>query len=453
MAYDDTLEEQLRTILAAKAEDVDRAPAWEGAGPRPAGRAALVMRRWRAPVLAAAAVAVIAVVTAAIVTHGFQGDRAAAPGGADPAPVTVPITCSFTIAENAAGSANHASSTAVASEQTGDCASPGTIELSVRGTLPEAIIGWKLVIDGATTGGSEVRSDGAPLGLMTFPGVIEGYRYLWSAVGPDIAQVQLQALQGDTDVLDPGFTSTRSAAWTIDSGDGTAFSLPDPDTVVWTEIESGWHAFALKLPDDTRLLDVTALRADGAVAQLVQYQVTEGSVMPIDAEATSTVLATPTALPTTTALAPTTTASGVGTSTTDAASSTDTEPDGPDTGTTNSETPDDSEEPETRDPDVPASREKVCQLWWKDAFYGGPGELLAHHLAGKAVPMDDIRAMTLDSQAAKTKPDDPELTGRIDRWNDEVHRLQRLPEEDWTWDEVDSLAAAYSGVNEICGAY
>lgn len=301
MTSGNELERTLRATLAARANTIENGPAWNGpetssqtasdpgvAQMTPSRRAG-PSRRWRTPLLSAAAVVAVAVVTSAIVTGGFSGGTDPASGGAaGMAPVTVPIACQFTVVGNASGSAVGHDAGSSSATQTGHsptsspdgCASPGSVHMAfVGGTPPQAGLSWTLSLSGnkaSAPSGHETSAGTPPSYLSVGGGLPEGSRYLWGAVGPDVTEIQIQALlppnPGD---IDPGF-SPNSAFWTIGSGAGTNFSLPGQDNVLWTDLGNGWHGFAIQPPTDTKQVDITMLGPDGQALQTRRFQFIEG---------------------------------------------------------------------------------------------------------------------------------------------------------------------------------
>ncbi len=238
---------------------------------------------WRAPLIAAAAVAIIAVTTSAIVTGGFGlAGRDTASGAGTGTPVTISIAPPTVAAHDAGGAVDGGPSTGAspAGPSPIDTA-PGTVTLMFAGGQPpQATLRWRLAVGGASTptAGYDTTSDGSPLGYVdtTGPTLVEGHRYLWGAVGPNVAQVQIGVVQpprpGD---VDPGFHV--GPHWTIDSGTGTAFSLPEAATTVWTDLGGGWHGFAVQIPRDATSASVVALSARGEFTQIREFDLAAGT--------------------------------------------------------------------------------------------------------------------------------------------------------------------------------
>lgn len=253
--------------------------------------------RWRIPLVAAAAVAVIAVATAAIVTRGSGGAGHPAAGGsgassADAATgATVPIGDSGeaivagggAAVVSGAGIVTFAGGPSMAASQGPSQApstsarrptkdqDPGTaasVAMSfVAGRPPTAILRGTFTFPGGATAPAGGRaSDGTPLGYLSMSSDPDGHRYLWGAVGPNVEQVDIGTVQppssGD---IDPGFHSGPN--WVVDSGKGTAWSLPEAATTVWTGLGGGWHGFAVRIPGDVTSVSVLALNPDGRITQ------------------------------------------------------------------------------------------------------------------------------------------------------------------------------------------
>ena len=107
-----------------------------------------------------------------------------------------------------------------------------------------------------------------------------GRHYLVAAVGPGVAQVQVQAMPSAAAVssqtrswasmmsaatrvttdIDPGF-AIASEMWMVDGGEGTPWS--DAGTTTrWTSLGNGWHGFALAVPDDAVTVQATHARGE-----------------------------------------------------------------------------------------------------------------------------------------------------------------------------------------------
>lgn len=283
-------EDRLRRALRAgsgyrQADDADWA-AFQDRLARGAPRGNRRSPRWRVPLIAAAAVAVIAVATSAVVTHGFGigGQQTASGGGSRwTKGVAVPIATASQVDGAAGGravvSANpDVSSPPVAPSTAGSAsgqlsqASAGSVVMAfLGGSPPKAPLHGTITLPGGSTvdGGSH-HSDGTPLGYLTlsaaFKNVQNGARYLWGAVGPTVLQVQISAVVPPTpNSLDSGFHV--GPHWTIDSGNGTPWSLPEAADVVWTHLGAGWHGFAVQIPADARTVSAFALDSAGRLTQ------------------------------------------------------------------------------------------------------------------------------------------------------------------------------------------
>ncbi len=237
--------------------------------------------RWRAPLIAAAAVVAIAVAASAIVTDGFgTGGRhhPAATGGprGEAVGITVSVAAPSEMYYPAAGSA-------VAGAGRGSTASkPGATSVVLSftgGRPPAAALGGTFLFPGGMTAGAGPRhSDGTPLGYLAISGGLpeENARYLWGAVGPDIAQVQVTApLPAGPGDIDPGFAG--GAQWVIDSGKGTAWSSPEAATSVWTVLGDGWHGFAVQLPQGATSVTAIGLGSDGRGINARSFDLVNGS--------------------------------------------------------------------------------------------------------------------------------------------------------------------------------
>lgn len=265
--------------------------------------------RWRMPLIAAAAVAAIAVSTAAIVTGGFGAgsgqpmsqpavDSTCAVAESTTTPVTVPVDSggAAEAGSGVGGAVTDTTATATAGASTGTPASPvGTSTSRAKpsagggpasavtmffagGTPPRAHLCTTFVPVGQGVAGNQQTSDGTPLGYLSLAGGgSDGARYLWGAVGPDVLQVQINAVQPPTQGdIDPGFHI--GPHWTIDSGKGTPWSLPEAADISWTAIGGGWHAFALLLPSATLSTDAIALDNSGRPVQVRSIDLSTGAV-------------------------------------------------------------------------------------------------------------------------------------------------------------------------------
>jgi hypothetical protein len=235
----------------------------DGAAPaaQPTGSSAAAAgrhpHRWRIPLIAAAAVAVIAVATAAIVPGGFGtlGHPVAA-GPAGPAAPGAASRVTVTI-DTAADRTGTASPKAAA-----------TVTMSFVGGRPPtaALHGIVTGPDGSTIDAGQHTSDGTPLGYLTLSDDGADSHYLWGAVDPAVLQVQIGVVQpaqpGD---VDPGFSA--GPHWTIDSGEGTPWSLPEAATTVWADLGDGWHGFAVRIPGDATQISAIALGTGASMLQ------------------------------------------------------------------------------------------------------------------------------------------------------------------------------------------
>lgn len=238
------LEERLRRALR---DGAGRRPADDADWNELASRLARRGRhdiRWRAPMIAAAAVAVIAVTASAVVTGGFGAGHQAANGSA--AGVPVPIA-----------------------PEPGRPSTSATVRMIFVGGRPPAaaLRGTFDFPGGITAGGGSRSTDGSPLGYLSLSGGIpNGTTYLWGAVGSSVMQVQINAITPPASgELDPGFSA--GPHWTVDSGQGTPWSLPEATDVVWTDLGGGWRGFAVQLPADVTTASVIALNGSGAEIQ------------------------------------------------------------------------------------------------------------------------------------------------------------------------------------------
>jgi hypothetical protein len=260
--------------------------------------------RWRVPLIAAAAVTVIAVATAAIVTGRFGTIRqptAAGPdgsGGASGVPVTIATapggvgaadgvgvetppdrpSPADSVRPPSAGASTSPTITAPRTSTPSQQVSPGTVTMSFESGTPPAA-----ALHGIVTGPDDTRSDagrhtsdGTPLGYLTLTGDGTGGHYLWGAVGPNVLQVQIGAVQPvDPGDIDPGFHAGPN--WIIDSGTGTPWSLPEATTTVWSDLGDGWHGFAVRIPSDATQVSVIAMGDDARLLQNRLWDPASGS--------------------------------------------------------------------------------------------------------------------------------------------------------------------------------
>lgn len=249
--------------------------------------------RWRIPLIAAAAVAIVVVATSAIITSGFGTDmHMAGPGdstvGSEQG-VSVPIAAAGEPVGPAGGGIAAGGVATDGSSPTSMGTSPATgatpgksaglVTMSfVDGRPPVGKLhGVFTVGDGAATSAGDHVNDGMALGyLSVFGDVTGGAMYLWGAVGPDVAQVQiLSPLPPSADDIDPGF-SGAGEHWTIDSGQGTSWSTPEATTTVWTDLAAGWHGFAVRLPHGAKSVTAIALGSSGGQVQARQFDTATG---------------------------------------------------------------------------------------------------------------------------------------------------------------------------------
>lgn len=245
--------------------------------------------RWRIPLIAAAAVAAIALATAVIVTRGpgsvagpgpvvgpgpvgGPDDGCAEPGGWSSS-ASVPIDASF--GQDLAGGTTAARTV------------PGSTRPSVQMFFADSAQSTRILCGrfqfpgGIIAGGGPRGSDGTSLGYLALSagdaGGTSGARYLWGAVGPDVEQVQLQAVvPPDRSSIDPGFNT--GPMWTIDSGAGTPWSSPDATTTVWTNLGNGWHGLAVQLPADATTVYAAALDRTGKFVQYRTIDLSTGTI-------------------------------------------------------------------------------------------------------------------------------------------------------------------------------
>ncbi|HEX7373697.1 MAG TPA: hypothetical protein VF277_01895, partial [Steroidobacteraceae bacterium] len=290
--YDASLGERLSEALRAEAGSVPVAPdAWarfqerersEGsvisdaipleAQPVPFTRSPSERRHpWRIPLIAAASVVAIAVATTAIATGGFRGGQeTAAPGAAvDPStPVAVPIDYSYGTSGPAGAVAtdpNGDRSAALASTRSDT--EPVSVWMSFAGGAPPsaALSSQVELADGRKSPAEESDPDGTPLGYVTrissffgdAPGATPGATSwtsttVWGAVGPNVAQVQV-----DSELQRSGSAQAR---WTIGPKSEAAS--------VWTPLQTaGWNGFAVQLPKNATWVTVTAFDGEGRAIQ------------------------------------------------------------------------------------------------------------------------------------------------------------------------------------------
>lgn len=270
MTSNKELEQTLRATFTSRAEEVTSGPTWEGADTASAdgrhdrvatdhARRSPTMPKWRAPLLAAVAVLVVAATTSAIVTGGFRGGNDTAAPKSDLPAMAVPISCP----PAAPGD---------------DCAASNFVAMTfVDGDPPNAGLRWVLSLDGWRAASYETHSDGSPLGYVTFAGaIIEGRRFLWGAAGPDVAQVQIQALMPPAPGDSGSMFSPASPSWTFDSDNGDTLAPTDADRTVWTDLGDKWHGFAVEIPLDTERVNITARAAGGAIAQQRTFTIAVG---------------------------------------------------------------------------------------------------------------------------------------------------------------------------------
>jgi hypothetical protein len=260
--------------------------------------------RWRVPLIAAAAVTVIAVATAAIVTGRFGTIRqptAAGPdgsGGASGVPVTIATapggvgaadgvgvetppdrpSPADSVRPPSAGASTSPTITAPRTSTPSQQVSPGTVTMSFESGTPPAAALHGIVTgpDGTRSDAGRHTSDGTPLGYLTLTGDGTGGHYLWGAVGPNVLQVQIGAVQPvDPGDIDPGFHAGPN--WIIDSGTGTPWSLPEATTTVWSDLGDGWHGFAVRIPSDATQVSVIAMGDDARLLQNRLWDPASGS--------------------------------------------------------------------------------------------------------------------------------------------------------------------------------
>ncbi|HEY7814900.1 MAG TPA: hypothetical protein VIC62_16765 [Nakamurella sp.] len=167
-----------------------------------------------------------------------------------------------------------------------------TLGIGFDGTPPTASLCVRPVVPADGLLGA-VRSDDTPLGYLSVV-TSDGRHYLVGAVGPGVAQVQVQAtpsaaamssqtrswasmMSASTRVttdIDPGF-AIADEMWMVDSGEGTPWS--DAGTTTrWTSLGKGWHGFALALPDDAVTAQASTLGANGEFTQVRTIDLSSG---------------------------------------------------------------------------------------------------------------------------------------------------------------------------------
>lgn len=269
-----------------------------------ATRIATPRRSWRLPMIVAAAVVAIAVVMAVVVARRSAPDTASAPASCAAA-TTVPVPVDLSGGEqigwsNGAGSAPATGGSASGGQRDLPAASdamtsgsptwlPGATGTGMAAPVTDIAMGFggpptsaPLCVRPAAAGSSAYRgvdTDGTPLGYLTMIR-IGTLSYLVGAVGPEVEQVQVLASPGgpstaSSDDIDPGFTDT-SYHWSIDSGRGTPWSLPDATGTVWTDLGGAWHGFALLLPAGAARAEVFAIDRTGVDVQLRSIDLSTG---------------------------------------------------------------------------------------------------------------------------------------------------------------------------------
>lgn len=272
------------------------------------------MRRWRTPLLAAAAVAVIAVI--AVTALGPGGDRGASPTGtaalggtASPGDTGSPAgTESPGDTESPAGTespgdteslgdttAPPSPSTSPTSEAAPDGGTPVEVPVASQWDTPQQftmeLMGGMLRVSSENNAdylGDDLMPDASPLGYVRAAparppgwsaldsgsysfGVIpppgnEGGSYAYGIVGPAVDRVAIVAT--DAGLADP-IESGAGPVWIVggEPSEGTGDSAGGISRATWTDLGDDWHAFAVQAPAPSASITALAYGSDGAVLQ------------------------------------------------------------------------------------------------------------------------------------------------------------------------------------------
>ena len=183
-----------------------------------------------------------------------------------------------------------------------------TLGIGFDGSPPSAPLCVRPVVPADGLLGA-IRSDHTPLGYLSVV-KSDGRRYLVAAIGPGVAQVQVQAMPSAaamdsqtrswaammsaatrvTTDIDPGF-AIASQTWIIDAGEGTPWS--DAGTTTrWTSLGNGWSGFALAVADDAVTAEATSLGVNGEFTQVRTIDLSTGNTSD-DAPPVGTALPSP----------------------------------------------------------------------------------------------------------------------------------------------------------------
>lgn len=328
--YDDDLAERVRRDLKAGVAQEQAAEAdWAAfrqrlsAPPAPARWAG-----WRIPLIAAAAVVVLAVAATAVATRGFglvtqrpassdQGTSAAFAGV--PVPIQTRYYSSLDLDAARADGATPTpravdappTATTAADMPTPDAPTPDEppagMDLPARpfirlgfteGEPPAArLSGIIEQVDGTQSPGGGATGANEPIGyLHLVPATADAPAVLWGAVGPAVAHVHISApLPGKAASAE----GSDGAEWFFSAITVTAPDLPKP--VSWTALRDGWNAFALQVPDGAAQFLVTATSARSNLLQQISLSAADGSVLSDQIPAESSAPSEPPATVSTTA--------------------------------------------------------------------------------------------------------------------------------------------------------
>lgn len=235
--------------------------------------------RWRVPLVAAGSVAVLATGITAVATGGFGAVSDSATSLA-PHELPVPISTEYyTALDLDAARADGTTPQARRVDPAAPEPQPAGVDLPAApllwmsfsgGEPPAAGLSARIQLaDGSATAAGGVDTPSSGFGYLTWstPGA-DGVTYLWGAVGPEVAQLQIEAPLDDAD----------SAVWFFTTGNPPTAGVPAGAATAATFLQGDWYGFAVELPPATRTVHLWATNVPDGLIQARTVDLAAGTI-------------------------------------------------------------------------------------------------------------------------------------------------------------------------------